>query len=261
MPRLGHGRRVCAARRRGASEPERPGYDLALIADMNSQRLAFTAFDGDLKAGSNSPCNDALYTGAKAYFDALKTPAVFTPGDNDWTDCDRPSNGGFNSLERLDHERQVFFSTPFSQGQHRIRQQVQTNLLCLGVSGLVPCVENRRWSLGDVTYATLNIQGSCNNLCDTHPSVPEFEAPQPRQHRVDAGNVRGGHASPLGRRHADFPGQSGLGPERRREGPVPRSEDARETLLISWTPTSRLPFLPTRRRTATRISSRRCAPR
>src|SRR6476659_784322 len=151
-------------------------YDLALIADMNSQRLAFTAFDGDLKAGSNSPCNDALYTGAKAYFDALKTPAVFTPGDNDWTDCDRPSNGGFNSLERLDHERQVFFSTPFSQGQHKIRQQVQTDLLCLGVSGLVPCVENRRWSIGGVTYATLNIQGSCNNLCDTDPSVPEFEA-------------------------------------------------------------------------------------
>jgi hypothetical protein len=147
-----------------------------LIADMNSQRLAFTAFDGDLKAGSNSPCNDALYTGAMAYFDALKAPAVFTPGDNDWTDCDRPSNGGFNSLERLDHERQVFFSTPFSQGQHKIRQQVQTDLLCLGVSGLVPCVENRRWTVGDVTYATLNIQGSCNNLCDTDPSVPEFEA-------------------------------------------------------------------------------------
>jgi hypothetical protein len=29
---------------------------------------------------------------------------MFTPGDNDSTDCDRPSNGGFNSLERLEHE-------------------------------------------------------------------------------------------------------------------------------------------------------------
>ena len=42
---------------------------------------------------------------------------MFTPGDNDWTDCDRPSNGGFSSLERLDYERKVFFSTPFSLGQ------------------------------------------------------------------------------------------------------------------------------------------------
>jgi hypothetical protein len=51
---------------------------------------------------------------------------MLTPGDNDWTDCDRPSNGGFNSLERLDHERQVFFSTPFSLGAHPIRQEVQS---------------------------------------------------------------------------------------------------------------------------------------
>jgi hypothetical protein len=39
---------------------------------------------------------------------------------------------------------------------------------------MVPCVENRRWTLGGVTYATLNIQGSCNNLCDTAPSPAEF---------------------------------------------------------------------------------------
>jgi len=37
-----------------------------LIADMNSQDLAFSAHDGDLKAGSNSPCDDALYTYALA---------------------------------------------------------------------------------------------------------------------------------------------------------------------------------------------------
>ena len=101
---------------------------------------------------------------------------MFTPGDNDWTDCDRPSNGPFSSLERLDHERQVFFSTPFSLGRRRMRQQVQTEALCLGVNGLVPCVENRRWSIRGVTYATLNIQGSCNNLCDTAPDPAEWAA-------------------------------------------------------------------------------------
>src|SRR5215475_11282811 len=91
-----------------------------LIADMNSQDLAFTVHDGDLKAGNGTPgsvtpttCVDALYTQALRFFNALRSPAIFTPGDNDWTDCDRPSNGGFNSLERLDHERQVFFSTRF----------------------------------------------------------------------------------------------------------------------------------------------------
>lgn len=154
-----------------------------LIADMNEQKLAFTVHDGDLKAGNGTPgsttpttCSDALYVQALGYFNALKAPAMFTPGDNDWTDCDRPSNGGFSSRERLEHERQVFFSTPFSLGQRRLRQEVQATPLCMGVSGPVPCVENRRWNVGKVTYATLNIQGSCNNLCDTAPDPVEFAA-------------------------------------------------------------------------------------
>jgi len=155
-----------------------------LIADMNSQRLAFTVHDGDLKAGNSIPgsatvttCADGLYTQALGYFNALKAPSAFTPGDNDWTDCDRPKNGAYNSLERLDHERLVFFSTPYSFGQHKMRQEVQTASLCLDANGKkVPCVENRRWTVGGVTYATLNIQGSCNNLCDTAPDQAEFDA-------------------------------------------------------------------------------------
>lgn len=135
-----------------------------LIADMNFQKLAFTVHDGDLKAGSNSLCDDALYFQSLSYFNALESPAAFTPGDNDWTDCDRPSNGGFNSLERLNRERQIFFSTKFSLGQRQLTQEVQA----------APFVENRRWTVGNVTYATLNIQGSCNNLCDTAPDPAEY---------------------------------------------------------------------------------------
>jgi hypothetical protein len=147
-----------------------------LIADMNANELKFTVHDGDLKQGSGSLCDDNLYHQSKAFFNQLRAPAMFTPGDNDWTDCDRTSNGGFNSRERLDRERQIFFSTPFSMGQHPLRQQVQTEALCLGVNGLVPCVENRRWTVGGVTYVTLNVPGSCNNLCDTAPDAAEFAA-------------------------------------------------------------------------------------
>jgi hypothetical protein len=103
-----------------------------LIADMNSQNLAFTVFDGDWKAGnaiagSATPtsCSDALYTQSLGYLNSLKAPAAFTPGDNDWVDCDRPSNGGFNSLERLNRERQIFFSTPYTAGQRKLKQEVQ----------------------------------------------------------------------------------------------------------------------------------------
>ena len=67
-----------------------------------------------------------------------------------------------------------------------MQQEVQSTPSCLGyVSGpatgptvtkAVPCVENRRWTFKNVTYVTLNVQGSCNNLCDTAPDQAEFAA-------------------------------------------------------------------------------------
>src|SRR5262249_62374489 len=92
-----------------------------LIADMNSQDLAFTVHDGDLKAGNGTPgsvtptiCSDALYVQALGFFNALDAPAILTPGDNDWTDCDRPSNGGFSSLGRLGPPPRGVFLQPLS---------------------------------------------------------------------------------------------------------------------------------------------------
>src|SRR6266550_7739791 len=114
-----------------------------LIADMNSQKLAFTAHDGDLKSGG-SECTDSVYTQAIAYFNSLHAAAIFTPGDNDWTDCDR--NPGYSSRAQLDKERALFFATKFSLGQKLLKQEVQSTPLCLGVNGAVPCSENRRWT-------------------------------------------------------------------------------------------------------------------
>jgi hypothetical protein len=167
-----------------------------LIADMNSQDLAFTAHDGDLRQGSGSPnCADGrIYTNAAGYFASLQAPAIFTPGDNDWTDCDRKSLGvdGRNSLQELSNERAFFFSTPYTLGQTHFLQEVQATPLCKGFGSAnantdvtktqtatytdVPCVENRRWIVGTVMYATVNIQGSCNNLCDDYPDPVEYAA-------------------------------------------------------------------------------------
>jgi hypothetical protein len=66
---------------------------------------------------------------------------------NDWTDCDRASAGGYDADERLQFERSVLFSTPFSLGRRRMRLEVEDS----------PYVENRRWTSGGVTYATLNV--------------------------------------------------------------------------------------------------------
>ena len=81
----------------------------ALIADMNAADLVFTAFDGDIKDGG-SPCSDDQYTAAIDRFDQLEAPAVYVPGDNEWTDCHRLDGGGYSNLERLDHLRRVMFA-------------------------------------------------------------------------------------------------------------------------------------------------------
>ncbi len=162
-----------------------------LIADMNDSDISFSIHDGDLKAGSGTPgsqtpttCSNALYTQAIGYFNSFQQPAFFTPGDNDWTDCDRPSNGSFNELERLQHEREVMFATDRSFGQKTMQVEEQTAPLCVGTANTTagsvagpyfptPCVENRRWTFHNVTFATLDVQGTCNNLCSSGSGAPD----------------------------------------------------------------------------------------
>ena len=81
-----------------------------LVADMR-QRLAFTVHDGDIKSGS-SRCDDAVYQLFESYLNSLRAPAFYTPGDNEWTDCDRPAAGGYDSEERLAYLRANLFDEP-----------------------------------------------------------------------------------------------------------------------------------------------------
>jgi hypothetical protein len=65
----------------------------------------------------------------RADFDALEDPLVYTPGDNEWTDCHRANNGGYTPTERLDTLREVFFDRPgWSLGHHPKRLSAQRRL-------------------------------------------------------------------------------------------------------------------------------------
>ncbi|WIA43917.1 hypothetical protein OEZ86_010322 [Tetradesmus obliquus] len=155
-----------------------------LIKDMNAYSLRFSAFNGDWKAGSGnsssttpSKCSNELYAQCLGYLNSLKAPAMYTPGDNEWTDCDREKNGNYSSRERLDYIRKTFFAADKSLGKRQLSQVVQSEALCIDESGApTACSENRRWEVNGVTYFTMNVPGSCNNLCDTSPDEPEFKA-------------------------------------------------------------------------------------
>lgn len=127
----------------------------ALIDDINQTKVAFTVFDGDIKDGS-SLCDDWQYTEAADRFNQFKKPLVYVPGDNEWTDCHRINNGGYNNLERLDHLRQVMFNTPYSFGHKPMKLEHQGEL-----GG--EYAENVRWAYGNVVFVGLNVPGSNNN--------------------------------------------------------------------------------------------------
>ena len=141
-----------------------------LINKLNGQSLAFTIHVGDIKSGS-TVCSDETFTSVRQLFDRFDRALSYTPGDNEWTDCHRVSNGRYDPLERLEKIRQLFFASNESLGKQRLPLQTQSSQ-----KSFTPFVENRRWSQGKVRFATLHLVGSNNNLQPGLPSSSEFAA-------------------------------------------------------------------------------------
>lgn len=121
-----------------------------LVDAMNKAGLAFSVHDGDIKNGP-PPCSDDVYISTRKLFDRFTMPLVYTPGDNEWTDCWR---SGFKPIDRLAFLRKVFFARAASRGRSPIKVRQQ--------SGAYP--ENFRWERGGVVFATLHVVGSNNGL-------------------------------------------------------------------------------------------------
>ena len=79
---------------------------------INADRdVRLVAHLGDIKSGSTE-CSDAYFAQIRGQFDRFVDPLVYTPGDNEWTDCHRVNNGAYDPLERLAAIRDVFFDDP-----------------------------------------------------------------------------------------------------------------------------------------------------
>ena len=123
----------------------------ATLEALAREPLVFVIHVGDVKSGS-SPCSDELLDGRRALLDASPLPLVLTPGDNDWTDCDRPRAGGYDPVERLGFLRRTFFGTQHSLGRKGIALARQPER-----------PENARWRHQGVLFLTLNMPGSEND--------------------------------------------------------------------------------------------------
>jgi Calcineurin-like phosphoesterase len=138
-----------------------------LLDELNATPdLAFVVHDGDLWGGGG--CADERYERRLAQFQASVHPFIFTPGDNDWTDC---HGSGFDPVDRLNLERRVFFPDGFSLGQSRLPQIRQSDDPAFALYR-----ENARWSFGGVTFVTVNVAGSRNNFGRTDEMDAEATA-------------------------------------------------------------------------------------
>jgi hypothetical protein len=125
------------------------------IEDLNAHReLSFVGHVGDIKNGS-SVCSDEYFASIRRNFDAFTLPLVYTPGDNEWTDCHRTNNGAYNPLERLAAVRKTFFPRPgLTLGTPmRVDSQARTGF-----------PENVDFRKKDISFTAVNIPGSDNSL-------------------------------------------------------------------------------------------------
>jgi len=142
-----------------------------LIDRVNRIEPAFTLHVGDIKGGG-SDCSDDRFEIEYENFMRYEGAVVYTPGDNEWTDCHRASAGGYDPLERLAAVRAMFFSEAKSLGQSPIAVSRQAD-----VSDFSDMVENAVWQHGGVTVGTVHVVGSNNNFEVRSPkAVAEFFA-------------------------------------------------------------------------------------
>jgi hypothetical protein len=130
-----------------------------LIDAMNAEPLAFVVHLGDFKSGG-APCTDALFESRRRDFERSRHAFILIPGDNDWVDCRRRSNGSMDPLERLAKLREVFYRDRMSLGAERFELERQS----ARGGEFTAYRENAMWLMGGVVFATLNIQGSNDNV-------------------------------------------------------------------------------------------------
>ncbi len=135
---------------------EAPRFRLVL-QDIDAHDLRWVLHVGDIFW---RPCTDDHYRTALDRFNGLRHPVIYSPGDNEWTDCGERGSGGFAPLERLASLRRIFFVNPRqSLGGTRIPLATQADRPPFG-----EFVENARWSHAGISFATVHLVGSGNGL-------------------------------------------------------------------------------------------------
>lgn len=146
-----------------------PGFEAglagyrAVLDTIAARDVRFVVHIGDL---TGRTCSDSLFAQRVREFSALPHPLVYTPGDNEWTDCARD---GYDALERLATVRRLFAPAGRSLGRDPIPLRRQSE-----DPAHAAYPENARWTVGGVVFATLHVVGTNNNRGRDPEPGPEY---------------------------------------------------------------------------------------
>lgn len=139
-----------------------------MLEAMADREVDFIAHIGDFKHGSGR-CDDAVFEDRRQLFNNARVPFIYIPGDNEWSDCERLSNGSYNPQERLGKLRRLFFEGDQSLGRRTLKLERQGNAY----------PEHARFRIGPVLFVTFNLPGGNNNHGPADEAGPEFLARNP----------------------------------------------------------------------------------
>jgi hypothetical protein len=124
----------------------------ALIEDVNRHRaLRWVIHVGDIQSGQQ--CTDELFQSRFDLYQRFAAAFVYTPGDNDWFDCEEEDRGGYDEYERLRYLRGLFFPDPSrTTGGRPLAVRSQST-----VAGYEAFVENAMWTHRGVMFSTVHL--------------------------------------------------------------------------------------------------------
>lgn len=137
----------------GKPEKSYPPYE-ALIGAINLRNPDLVIHVGDTKGGG--ACTDEILTDQMNYMNSFEAPVLYTPGDNEWADCPRFTDGADDPLERLGFIRKTYFSEP-DKSLGKLAQALEHQ----AKKGFP---ENARFNRNGISFITAHIVGSNNNM-------------------------------------------------------------------------------------------------
>jgi len=155
-----------------ADTPQWPAAETdttALFDMMNAQQVAMIVHAGGIK-GDTESCGDTVLNARLQVLDDSPTPLLYVPGETDWAECQKPSNGKFDAVERLNRLRELFFPLDTTLGRRTlpvVRQSDQALFRSYR--------ENVRLVTGGVMLVGLNLPGDNNHYRIEGGRNGEFE--------------------------------------------------------------------------------------